>query len=517
MKRIALPFIAHLLTAGVATGQSLAFTNVTVINVAGGVAEAGRTVVVEGDRITAVGAADEVEVPAGAFMVDGTGKFLIPGLWDMHVHSWDKSVQRDIFLPLYVAHGVTGVREMTGEPYELETRAEVAAGTLPGPRMLVSSPIVDGPNPMSPGSHRPRVADADQARRTVDALKTRGYDLIQTHQFLSPAAYRALHERAREVGMEVSGTIPISVSLWEAAALGHRTVEHLWGVELACSSREEELRVDYRRRVEEISADTSLRTHVAVWNRAELEPLVSIDAEKCQALYRHLAANQTWVVPTLLIQLLMAYPSDSALQNDPRQRYLPDPGWALEEYADFYDPERRLRATYEHRLRTLVDLQRAGVGILAGSEVQAGFSLHDELALYVESGLTPLEALRTATLNPARYMGATDSLGTVEAGKIADLVLLDANPLNDIESIREIRGVVLNGTYLDREALDALLTRAERAAASEKQPVDPDSRMRITSKGQVTIPQDIRERIGLLPDTEVEFEVVGNAVKIRKA
>jgi AbrB family looped-hinge helix DNA binding protein len=114
-------------------------------------------------------------------------------------------------------------------------------------------------------------------------------------------------------------------------------------------------------------------------------------------------------------------------------------------------------------------------------------------------------------------MGATDSLGTVEAGKIADLVLLDANPLNDIESIREIRGVVLNGTYLDREALDALLTRAERAAASEKQPVDPDSRMRITSKGQVTIPQDIRERIGLLPDTEVEFEVVGNAVKIRKA
>lgn len=440
---------------------ALAFTNVTVIDVSEGVALSDMTVLVSGDRITAVGAAGSVAVPANARVVDGTGRFLIPGLWDMHAHSWDEFVHRNILLPLYVAHGVTGIREMSGAPYELEARAEITRGTLPGPRMMVSSPIIDGPNPMVSGI---RVADADQARRTVDTLNARGYDLIQTHQFLSPAAYRALHERAREVGMEVSGTIPISVSLWEAAALGHRTVEHLWGVELACSSREEELRVDYRQRVEEISADTSLRTHVSVWNRTEREALESIHPTKCQALYRHLAANEMWVVPTLLIQRLMAYPSDPAFQNDPRQRFLPDPGWDHEWFADFYDPERRLRATFEHRLRALVDLHRAGVGILAGSEVQAGFSLHDELALYVEGGLTPLEALRTATLNPARYLGATDSLGTVEPGKLADLVLLDADPLGDIRNTQRIAAVVLNGRLFDRAALDELLTEAEQAA-----------------------------------------------------
>lgn len=465
MKRTALLLTALLLTAGAATAQSLAFTDITVIDVEEGTAEPGMTVLVSSDRIAAVGEVGTVEVPPGATVIDGRGKFLIPGLWDMHVHNIEDGPTRSVLLPLYVAHGVTGIREMSGQPFNLQHRAEIVEGKLLGPRMVVGSPLVDGPNPWTgPGENAVVVASAEEARRMVDSLRTRGYAFIKPYNFLSPEAYRALHERGRELGMEIAGHVPMGVSLWEAAALGHRTVEHLMGVELACSSREEELRVAYRRQTAEIAADTTVKAHIALWNRTEWEPVASVDSEKCRALYRHLAAHQTWVVPTLVIQRLISYHANPAIQNDPRSRYLPDGWWDPKADADWFDPERRLRPTYDGRLRTLVDLHRAGVGILAGSDYWGGFVLHDELALYVESGLSPLEALRTATLNPARYLGATDSLGTVEAGKMADLVLLDANPLDDIANTQRIRAVVLSGRLFDRDALDALLAEAERAA-----------------------------------------------------
>jgi hypothetical protein len=259
-------------------------------------------------------------------VVDGSGKFLIPGLWDMHVHSGDDEIPRTVILPLYVAHGITGVREMSGSPGLLKLQKEITGDKLLGPRMVVGSPFVDGPNPTWPeGSYI--VADPEEARRSVDSLQAQGYGFIKTYKYLSPASYRALHERGRQIGMEISGELPISVSLWEAAALGHRTVEHLTGVELACSSREEELRLQYRRQAEEISADTTLRTHYPVWIRTEWEPVASVDPEKCRALYRHLVAQGTWVVPTLMIQHLISFYNDPDLQNDPRQRYLPAGAW----------------------------------------------------------------------------------------------------------------------------------------------------------------------------------------------
>jgi pimeloyl-ACP methyl ester carboxylesterase len=442
---------------------TLAFTHVHVVDVASGSVLPDQTVVIAGNRIAAVGPAAGVHVPVGAQVVEAKALYLIPGLWDMHVHSWEEAFMRDVFLPLYVAHGVTGIRELGGQPFNLEQRAAITAGTLLGPRMVVGSPFADGPNPTFP-ERSVRVANAGEAHRAVDSLLAEGYDFVKTYKFLSPAAYRALHERGREVGMEISGEIPISVSLWEAADLGHRTVEHLSGVEIACSGREEDLRIEYRNRAEEISADTTLRTHLPVWIRTEWEPIASVDLEKCATLYRHLAAHGTWVVPTLMIQRLISFHADPDLQDHPGQKYLPAGVWDPDADADFFDPERQLRPTYEHRLRTLPDLHRAGVGILAGTDVPAGFTLHDELALYVESGLTPLEALRTATLNPARYLGRTDDLGTVAPGRLADLVLLDANPLEDIRNTQRIRAVVLDGRYFDRLALDEVLAGVELAA-----------------------------------------------------
>lgn len=325
MKRTVLLLTALLLVADAATAQSLAFTDVIVIDVAEGVVEPGMTVVIQGDRIVRVGSSGEVEVPADATVIDAEGKYLIPGLWDMHVHvSHDDSRTRSVYLPLFVAHGVTGIREMSGQSFNLQQREEIAAGALLGPRMVVGRKV-DGPNawPTQPAGRVVKVGNAAEARSTVDSFSAQGYDFVKPYQFLSAEAYRALHERGRAIGMEIAGEIPMSVSLWEAAAMGHRTVEHLTGVELACSRREEELRVKYRRQAAEIAADTTLQTHIPVWNRTEWEPLATWDPEKCRALYRHLEAHETWVVPTLVLQRLVSYVDDPDIQNDPRQRYLP--------------------------------------------------------------------------------------------------------------------------------------------------------------------------------------------------
>ncbi len=170
---------------------------------------------------------------------------------------------------------------------------------------------------------------------------------------------------------------------------------------------------------------------------------------------------------TLVVQRLVSYFDDPDIQNDPRQRYLPPGSWDWEGAANWYDPDRQLRPTYEHRFRSIPDLHQAGVGILAGSDMDGGFPQHDELAIFVDAGLTPLEALRTATLNPAQYLEKTDSLGTIEEGKLADLVLLEANPLEDISNTQKIHAVVANGRYLDRQALDRLLSEVEQAANSQ--------------------------------------------------
>lgn len=451
-------------TASPSTVVDLAIAHVAVVDVEDGGIARDQNVLISGSRIVAVGPSARVRIPSGVQMFDASGLYLIPGLWDMHVHSGgDDSVERDVFLPLYVAHGVTGIRDMAGRALNFEHRASIAAGTLLGPRMVVGSPFVDGPNPTFP-EHSVRLASPAEARRAVDSLRAEGYEFIKTYKYLSAEVYRTLHERAAEVGMEISGEIPISVSLWEAAALGHRTVEHLTGLELACSSREEELRLEYSRRAEEISADSTRRAHLPVWIQTEWEPIPSVDPERCAELYRHLAAYGTWVVPTLMIQRLISFPEDPELRDHPGQRFLPEGEWDPDAHAEFFDPERRLRPTYEHRFRTLPDLHRAGVGILAGTDVPFGFTLHHELELYVRSGLTPLDALRTATLNPARYLGRIDVLGTVAPGKLADLILLDANPLEDVRNTRTIRAVVIDGRLLDRFALDQVLASVKAAA-----------------------------------------------------
>jgi hypothetical protein len=327
--------------------------------------------------------------------------------------------------------------------------------------MVVGSPLLDGAYPTWPDAAVIAIDGPQTARDWVTRLHAQGFDFLKTYNLLSAESYRALHERAKELRMEVSGEIPISVSLWEAAELGHRTIEHLTGVEFACSNKEDELRAAYVSRIESRNADPESDDAKEIWNRSEWEPFESIDPERCIELYRFLAEQGAWVVPTLQIQYMISHGEQPEIENNPNLKYLSKWDRDIEAIANEFDPEHQLRPVHDYRMTVIGDLHRAGVPILAGSDLAGGFYLHEELQRFVEGGLTPVEALRTATTEPAKYLGRSDELGSIGPGKIADVVLLRANPLEDIRNTQEIEMVIFKGQALERSKLDEMLNQLE--------------------------------------------------------
>jgi imidazolonepropionase-like amidohydrolase len=450
-------------TKPTAPSQPLIFTHATVIDTTGSPPQSDMTVMVVGNRIIALGKTGKVSLPKVAQVVDATGKFMIPGLWDMHWHSPADKQAREIFLPLAIANGVTGVRHMFGSEIVLKQRADILSGALLGPRMIIGSPPVDGPNPMWQDSIS--VADASVGRQVVLSLKRQGYDFIKVYQFLPREAYFALADEARRQNISFAGHVPFSVSAAEASDAGQKSFEHLFGVNLACSTQEASLRPLLAEAAANVGK--AFTPHIELFIRNESEPLASYSAQKGTALFQYLAKNGTYVVPTLVLHRALASGADPAFRNDPRLKYMsPDIrkqfDWELGFFTSY-------RPVYEHYLHIVGTIHRAGVKILAGTDTLnsycfPGFSLHDELALLVTAGLSPLQALQAATLNPARYLGLSNLLGTIEKGKIADLVLLEANPLENIGNTKKIAAVVVNGRYLPKESLQKMLADVEVAA-----------------------------------------------------
>ena len=442
--------------------QPLVFTHVTVVDTSNGKLDADVTVVIQGNQIVTLG--KRVSVPKVAQVVDASGKFLIPGLWDMHFHGPDDKQSREIFYPLLLANGITGVRNMFGSESFLKHRAEVDRGALPGPRMIVGSPVVDGPAPMWVGSIS--VSDANAGREAVRTIKRNGYDFVKVYQFLPREVYFAIADEAKKQNIDFAGHVPFALSAGEASDAGQKTFEHIFGVTLACSIQESSLRpalADAAARV-----GNSFPDHLALFIRNETEPLASYSDQKAFELFKRLVRNGTYAVPTLVLHRSLGIGPAPQPRNDERLKYMPGNirqifTWELALFTAPYQP------VYQRLLAVTGAMHRAGVRILAGTDtfnayVFPGFSLHDELELLVEAGMTPLEALQTATLNPARYLNRSQSLGTVEKGKLADLVLLDANPLEKIGNTRRIAGVVVNGRYLKRESLQKMLADVEAIA-----------------------------------------------------
>jgi len=431
------------------TQAPIVFTHATIIDVTGAAPRRDATVVITGDRISAIG--DNVSVPAGAQVVDASGKFLIPGLWDMHVHWY----LRDTFT-LFIANGVTSVRQMFGNSDLLRWREQIAKGSLLGPRMVVASPIIDGPEPIWPNSIA--VRNEEEGRKAVKRVKQWGADFVKVYALLPRDAYFGIADEAKQQGITFAGHVPNSVSPAEASDAGQKSIEHLTGILIACSDKETELRDKL------VKADSP-----EARGRVQTSALETYDEKKAADLIAHFVKNQTWQCPTLTVLRSNAYLGDESFRRDGRLRYIPR---LLQQRWNFRVANHDSAVTkrvLQKQLEIVGAMQRAGVPILAGTDTGnpfcfPGFSLHEELALLVIAGLTPVEALRSATLNPAKFFGLDQTLGTIEQGKIADLVLLDANPLLDIRNTQKINAVVSNGRLFDRKALDKMLGEAEVAA-----------------------------------------------------
>jgi imidazolonepropionase-like amidohydrolase len=313
------------------------------------------------------------------------------------------------------------------------------------------------------------VKDAAAARATVDSLAKAGANFIKVYSRLTPEAFRAAADQAKKNGLPFAGHVPSLVSVDEALSLGMRTIEHLQNFTTACSAREEELRADLATAV----ASSKGWDSAGVMSRGQgTIQLETWDRARCQALAKRVAASDTWMVPTIVVLRSISFLDDTTLKADPRLQYIPgffstswDPkndfrfrmvtpeGWALR------------KRNYARQLEIVRLLHDAGAKFLAGTDlsnpyIYPGFSLHDELAHYVQNGFTPLEALQTATLNPARFLGIADSSGTVKAGNVADLVILDANPLADIRNVARVHAVVVNGQLIDAARRERLLQDA---------------------------------------------------------
>lgn len=432
-------------TGSAQTTASLAIANVTVVDVVNGRLLPDQTVLIgDNNRIARVAPSATTRIPTGVRVIQARGKHLIPGLWDMHAHALGDG-REDAFLPILLAHGVTGVRNMhTTRPLAeiVALKRAISRGERLGPRIMAAGPLVDGPHEWN---HRGSliVRTPEEAVRAVDSLVAAGADFIKVYDGLSPEAYLAIATEAKRRGIAFAGHIPSRIRPDEAAAAGQHSVEHMDGLDQPC----------------------------ALEGRVPAQSAPAVPAADCDVVVAAYAKYRTWQVPTL--SLFWSRTVADSLVSDVRRTGVLSPA-RLETWRGMRErATREEREQWETEYRTILSnvklLRRAGVPILAGTDmpnplVVPGFSLHDELALLVEAGLTPLESLRAATSRPAEYFGAADSLGSVSEGKLADLVLLDANPLADIRNTRRIDAVVLNGRYLDRGALDQLVAQAKAAA-----------------------------------------------------
>jgi imidazolonepropionase-like amidohydrolase len=463
MKPIATLFLIASLGA-IGWGQSpvLSIVNVTVIDVKGGPPLQHRTVVVRNGKIDEIRYSTEFKGKPPGLQVNGTGKFLIPGLWDMHVHmafgDWFPR-GKEITLPLFIGNGITGVRDMGGELEVLQQwRKEISAGTLIGPRIVMSGPMLDGPQPRFPSSIA--VNSPEDGRRAVDDLKNRGADFVKLQSLIPREAVFAIADEARKQGVTFVGHVPDSVRASEMSDAGQKSFEHLIGIFEGASPLEDEFLKGPK------SPGKFLSTY---------------DADRAAKLFALLAKNQTWQCPTLVWERGGNLIELTDFSKDPRAKYVPaywkEVTWKrftgqIEHEFNTDDLATRRRFV-EKELQVVKAMHDAGIPFLAGTDtppgvyIFPGFSLHEELQRFVAAGFTPVEALQTATINPAKFLGRESELGTIEKGKLADLLLLEANPLEDVRNTQKIAGVVANGRYFSRADLDKMLAGVEQAAKGQ--------------------------------------------------
>jgi imidazolonepropionase-like amidohydrolase len=410
--------LTFLLAALPLAAASTAIQDVTLIDVASGAARPHMTVVIDDGKISRVGIATSLSLPPSTRIIAGKDKFLMPGLWDMHVHLYYKQ-----YLPLFVAFGITGVQDMGSDFSRVSAwRDEIEKGIAVGPHIITSGPPVDGGASEDPKLPLLVARTADQARQAFDQLYKMNVDFIKVLSRLPREAYFALAEQARHWDLRMAGHIPTSVTAQEAVEARQKSLEHMFGITKSVSTDEEALRF----------------------------------FERCTLI-------GTRVDPTLVLWLRMSHMDDTKLMSDPQLRVVP--ASIRNTWPDVSDDTYSLKIQVWRIYRLVALAKQAKTEILAGTDtgdpyVIPGAALDDELEQLVKAGLTPREALEAATLAPARFFETEKEMGAIEKGKLADMVLLEGNPLDDIRNVRRVAGVFTHGRYYARKELDAILETA---------------------------------------------------------
>ena len=427
----------------------VAFVDVTVVPMDRERIVPGQTVVVRGDRIVAIGPADKVKVPEGSVRVAGTGKFLMPGLAEMHAHipggqASDSVVERTLFL--YVAGGITTIRGMLGHPRHLGLRDRAAKGELISPTIYTSGPSINGNSAPTP----------DVVRRMVTEQKAAGYDFLKIHPGLTREVFDAMASTAQQVGIKFAGHVPLAVGLTRALEAGYASIDHLDGYVEAMV-----------RKGAPVSASESQFFGLNLGEH--------LDLTRLPALAEATRKAGVWNVPTQsLIENLLPALNAETLARRAEMRYVPAKTlaeWAQEKnslLAETRSTPRSATAMTEARRKLIKALHGAGAGLLLGSDAPQiynvpGFSIQHELEALVAAGLTPYQALETGTRNVAVFFGTPGGSGTIETGKRADLILLDANPLDDVRNTTRRAGVMLRGKWFPKEAIDRRLDAIAQA------------------------------------------------------
>jgi len=441
--------------------RTLILRNVTVVDVTGKPSRPGMDIVIQRRQIQALERTGSRERHEGAVVKDLSGKYVIPGLWDMHVHSGSTA---EGWPPLtqFIANGVLGARVMLGTPLLRQFRDEIASGKRVGPRLMVASPVLDEPGELQFPSGWRYVTNADQARSAVQASIEEGADFIKVYDSLSRSCYFAIADETRKLRIPFVGHPPVRLSLLECSEAGQKSVEHVLSMlkDFSKAGREWKRAAVAATRMSEIPPEPATKTVVETFDE-------SLGDEILTAFQK----NGTWICPTLTVARMFS--GDPELSRDSRLKYVSAEErrrWAKRIQSPVFAPEAVRRQRFEQHLRLIRAFSKAGAGILAGTDTPiayclTGFGLHDELKLLVRAGLTPAEALRASTLGPTRFFGLSDSLGTVEPGKLAELVVLDGNPLADIGNTQAIHAVITAGRAYWPDAIGRMLTEFEATAA----------------------------------------------------
>lgn len=460
-------------SGGVTYDDATVIQNISTIDAVNGLNE-NQTVVIKDGKIVEVASSDEIQVNGqNNEIIDGSGKFLIPGLWDAHVHfSYIEELAPSMF-DLFLAYGITSVRD-TGGRIEFVKQWKNRAEENPedAPRVMIAGPLLDGEPNVYDGSTPARpplsvgLAEVEDVTAHVNKLDSIGVDLLKAYEILTPEQFAEVTRLGREKGLKVTGHVPLSMNAVSASNAGLNSMEHMRNLEVSMASNWEELQEERRQMLEEGQNDPGGILRSRIHSAMRETAIQNYDEERANAVLQVLAENETWQIPTLALNTRSVEKFYTDAEWQETFALLPDSiehEWRASAEENAAAEVSAFQQEYSEWLFNMVGkINEAGIEIMAGTDTPIGLltpgrSLHYELKVMVDAGLTPMEALQSATLNPARYFEMEDELGTIDEGKWADLLILEANPLEDIQNTESINTVIRQGKVYDREALDGML------------------------------------------------------------